>query len=346
MKTATLYYKLMAFLATALALSLALAICLSSCDKDDDKKDDNNSDLYSPSQNMTNDEILTLFEEVSDQMATVRQFTAEMRGTNEEFKDLLVLTMQIDFDAKKEVQVDYGLDGKMSGFTYTENDRTYRYSSYESTQKYSYKVSDAYWNKSADISDMEEMFSLKWNVENQTFVGTLPNPGGASMKMTLTLTTDKKIAGMRIEATYGGISEVEDVKFTYSANPALPSGFSLSDFPLAQQYSVKVVWGEGLGENTFYTEPNRSSSYYIFYSDDVIDYAPKVPGKRPVLYSNSSFTGNPVMSTITVTNNSMVLYAKWEAGSGANRNAKSASRPAAASLLKRAPAKLQPERAQ
>lgn len=325
-----------AFTTVTLALATALAVGFSACDKDDDSND--SGDLYSPSQSMTNEEILTLFEEVSANMATVRQVTGEVRGTQGEIKDRLVMTAQIDFDAKKEVMVDYSLNGAISGFNYTENDKAYSYSTYEGVQKSSYKVSDAYWNRSADISDMEEMFDLKWNVENNTFVGSSTMAGGATMKMTVTLTSSKRIASIRIEATYGNESQVQVLKYIYSANPTWPSGFAQSDFPLAQQYSVKVAWGEELGESTFYTEPNRTSISF----NDILACAPKVSGKSPSLYSNSSFTGSPITSSITVADNSRVLYVKWEAIS----NAKSASRPAATSLLKRARAKSLPERAQ
>jgi hypothetical protein len=126
-----------------------------------------------------------------------------------------------------------------------------------------------------------------------------------------------------------------DVKYAYSSvNPTFPSGFSKSDFPLASQYSVRVVWGEELGESTFYTNPN---SGYI-YVDDIIDYAPKVQGKEParILYSNAQFTAS-YGTTANLSNNNSVIYIKWVESTSEK---KSVSNPAAKSLLKKLSHKL------
>ncbi|MDR1225582.1 MAG: hypothetical protein LBK47_01615 [Prevotellaceae bacterium] len=57
-----------------LALSLALAVSFSACSKDDDNGGGN---LYRPSQDMSSEEILTLFDEVTANMATVRQVSVD-----------------------------------------------------------------------------------------------------------------------------------------------------------------------------------------------------------------------------------------------------------------------------
>jgi hypothetical protein len=305
-------------------IGLLAAATFSACSKDDD--DEGGEDLYRPSQDMSSEEILTLFEEVTANMATVRQVS--MQGTTTGKMNGMTMSAsmmaQIDFDAKKEVIVEYDVDRTIGRFQYAENDKAYEYESanYNGDKeiKHSYKLSDAYWNRMADVSELESAFNLEWEVKNSTFTGSLTE-SGVLMKMTVTITPSKRIAGIKIESSYQDESTTVDFKYSYTAvNPVPPAGFTLSEFPPAQQYSIKVVWGEGLGESTFYTEPN----YGYFYLGEIIECAPAVSGKAPVLYRDSNFTQSITGSSITVTNNNTVIYVKWEASASAR---KSVSRP-------------------
>jgi hypothetical protein len=310
-----------------------MAVSLSSCDKDSDEGD-GNGDLYKPSESMSSEEILTLFEEVNANMETVRQVSMEVKSTTSD-GDEVQHTAQFDLDAKKEVEIGYeDGDGEATYFIYTENTTAYEYENAvgSSGTRYSYKVSDAYWNGSTHVSELEDAFDLEWEVESNTFVGSIVQ-SGYTRKMTITLTSDKKIASIKKEQSNSG--RTTEIKYAYSSvNPTFPSGFSKSDFPLASQYSVRVVWGEELGESTFYTYPN--SDYIDLY--DIIDYAPKVQGKEPVrtLYSNSQFT-LPYVTPIKLTNNNVVIYIKWVESTSEK---KSVSNPAAKSLLKKLSSKL------
>jgi hypothetical protein len=308
-------------------VGLLAAATFSACSKDDDE---GSGDLYRPSQDMSSEEILTLFEEVTANMATVRQVSLEGTTTGKRNGMTMSASMmaQIDFDAKKEVVVEYGVDRTIGRFQYVENVTAYGYESanynYDGKEiKHSYKVSDAYWNRMADVSELESAFNLEWEVKNSTFTGSRTE-FGVLMKMTVTITPSKRIAGIKIESSYQDESTTVEFKYSYAAvNPVPPAGFTLSEFPPAQQYSVKVVWGEGLGESTFYTEP---SSIGYCYLEEIIECAPAVSGKVPVLYRDSNFTQSITGSSITVTNNNTVIYVKWEASASAK---KSASKPAA-----------------
>ena len=296
---------------TAAALALTLAATLPSCSKDDDDKS-NDEELYKPSENMTSSEIQALLEEVADQMATVRQVAIEGKKTADDKTPYWEIRAQVDIDAKKEVIEQYE-SGTMLYITYVEDFAGY-YSN--SNFKKSYKVSDAYWSWSATVAHAVEEFEafkkleLKWKVEGSTFVGSATSSYHTE-KMTVTLTKDKKLADFKIESVdiAASTTHVSELKYAYSGvNPALPSGFSKSDFPPVSQYSIKVVWGEGLGESTFYTEPNSS---YI-YPSNITSYAPKVEGKTPALYFDDEFT-QPFTSSKTVSNSNLVIYVKWVA---------------------------------
>jgi hypothetical protein len=67
--------------------------------------------------------------------------------------------------------------------------------------------------------------------------------------------------------------------FTYSATtPALPSGFSKSDFTDRRpEYNgvVRIIWGEGKGESTFWVKQGETLAFPY-----ISDYAPDVAGKE------------------------------------------------------------------
>ncbi|MDR2813288.1 MAG: hypothetical protein LBB79_01330 [Prevotellaceae bacterium] len=344
MKKSTFYGKMVAFLAIALGLMVALAVFLPSCDKDEDNNPD--GDLYKPSENMTVEEIRTLLEEVNDNMASVRQISAEQTSiiTETGYGGTMTYnvraTAQVNLDAKKELIMFYE-DGELCDFTYTENGIAYDYEyekqSSEPEERKSYKVSDAYWNHSEVFDEVVDDFVdvievSEWKVEGDAFVGSTTR-NSRTEKYTFLLTSSKKISNIKYESEYkyesNSSSSSGEIKYTYSANPAFPNNYDKSDFPLATQYSVKVVWGKGQDESTFYTEPGIS----FLYAYEVLDYAPKVQGEEPEgLYKDQAFT-QKTTSPIDLSDNNTVLYVKWVNDSGST--SKSKSRPAAKSLLKR-----------
>jgi hypothetical protein len=359
MKNLYYYWNKAVFTTVTLALATALAVGFSACDKE--KKEDNlssssndvngggggggdnnggnnNGDLYSPPKDMTNDDIRALLEEVDANMATVRAVSVEATFTEKEnggpsytFKG----TGQIYLDNQKELTVGYDSDGKTIGnFTYAENSTKYEYmsASYIDNEagieiKRSYKLSDIYWNNSSDISmlELEWVFELEWEVSNQTFVGSFAK-NGATMKMTITLTSDKRIASFKTEEIYPEGSYVTEARYTYSANPTWPSGFAKEDFPLVATQYLTVVWGEGFSESRIYTDPG---DYYINFESDILDHAPTLEGKTPVLYKDEAREQpvNSQSSILVKEDNTTILYVEWVPASASKSKASSAAKP-------------------
>jgi hypothetical protein len=322
-----------------LALATALALGFTACDKDDDKNTD--GDLYVPSKDMDNDEILSLFDEVNANMKEVAEVSIEMmmyEGQTLGGK----MVAQVNVSQKKSFEAEYGSEGSSLGlgylyyvedFTAYEYTRGY-YTGYTDVKR-SYKVTDAYWNNfGLELDDLPggvDVDYLQWQVEDNAFVGSVTQDG-TTIKMTMTITTSKKVGSIKVEFIQVEVNPDNEwmiANFTYSANPVLPSGFAKSDFPaVTGQRSLKVVWGEGQGENTFYTNPGDNS---INPRYDILDYAPRVPGKEVQgLYYNSDFSGTAISSSssIQLQNNNTVLYAKWGSASSSTAAAKSPERAA------------------
>jgi hypothetical protein len=336
MKKFTFYQSMAASWVAAVALAVALSAGLSACDKDEDNGSD--AEPYKPSKDMTHEQILALFKEVNDNMATVRQMSVEETKKDDVTENGKTTTstgsgkVQANLDAKKELILEYKAgDGVLvvDEFTYIEDSIAYYYESDEPKKQRSYKVSDAYWNHCKvfdsfrDFGDFFESVS-EWKVEGDAFVGSATE-GGETRKYTVSLTSSKKISSIKYE--YGNTKyRYREYEYTYSANPTFPSDYSdykESKFPLAEQYSVKVVWGEGLGESTFYAEmySDDSYSYYfaVYYPDEIIRYAPKVSGKKPTLYSDKECATKleeedyPYWGLygVYVLSGNTVIYVKW-----------------------------------
>jgi hypothetical protein len=331
--------------AAAVALAVALSAGLSACDKDEDNGSD--TELYKPAEDMTHEQILALFKEVNANMAKVRQMSVEETkkdaGKDKTTTHTSSITAQVNLDAKKEIEMRYE-DEVLDRFTYTENDIAYEYDDDDyNTPQQRYKVSDVYWNhcetfdEFGDLGDFLESIS-EWKVEGDAFVGTVTE-NYATRKYTVSLTSSKKISSVKDEYSNN------EYKYTYSANPTFPSNYKKLDFLPARQYSVKVVWGERLGESTFYAERYKETyneTVADFDPDEIVDYAPKVAGKKPRLYDDSKFTeelegydydydGDIEYSSIYLSNNNKVIYVKWVDDSGST--GKSKSKPVTKSRL-------------
>jgi hypothetical protein len=329
--------------AAAVALAVALSAGLSACDKDEDPNPD--AELYKPAKNINRAEILVLLKEVNANMAKVRQMSVEetrievITGSDKTTTYTKSITAQANLDAKKEIEMRYE-DGVLDEFTYTEDNIAYEYEKHsnEPNTQESYKVSDAYWNHCEvfdDFGGITESVS-EWKVEDDAFVGTVTERD-ATENYKVFLTSSKKISSVKYEYEYSNTEYVSrEYKYTYSANPTFPKGYKKSDFPLAKQYSVKVVWNEGLGESTFYSESyhDDNDTYVYFDPTEIIRYAPKVAGKRPTLYSDSKFTkelawydygGDNYYHEISLSNNDTVIYVEWVSDSGSTSKSKSKS---------------------
>jgi hypothetical protein len=338
MKKLQFYKQTVLFMGATLALATALALGFTACDKDDDKNSD--SDLYVPSKDMDNDEILSLFDEVNANMKEVAEVSIEMMV----YEDQTLggkMVAQVNVSQKKSFTAEYGREGNsltLGALNYVENFTEYEYTKgYTGDVKRSYKVTDAYWNNFGleldDLPGAVGVDELQWQVEDNAFVGSVTQYGGTTIKMTMTITTSKKVGSIKVEFIQVEVNPDNEwmiSNFTYSANPVLPSGFATSDFPaVTEQRSLKVVWGEGQGENIFYADPDNNS---ISPRYDILDYAPRVPGKEVQgLYYNSDFSGTAInlSSSIQLNNNNTVLYAKWGSASGSKAAAAKSTERAA-----------------
>ncbi|MDR0414230.1 MAG: hypothetical protein LBH84_02285 [Prevotellaceae bacterium] len=116
-----------------------------------------------------------------------------------------------------------------------------------------------------------------------------------------------------------------ECSFTYgAATPALPSGFSKSDFAdkRSEYNSFRVIWGEGKGENTFWVKGNNCNLNVI--SNNAPAVAGKkiasctVGGKTYTLNFNSDYSypgsvGSWSPDYIEVSNNSTEVMVTWKA---------------------------------
>jgi hypothetical protein len=307
-----------------LVLFTVLVAGFSACDKDDD----NSEPLYTPSKNMTQAEILSFFKEVDDNMDLVRVVSIEEIEKDNTSSGIEKTVVQFNADTKKELVERYYDKGKgliLGFFRYAEGSTKYEYENEDYSKsgkvvQLSYKISDIYWNQqlSDEFPRLGESSNVEWKIEGNSFVTNYTVGEGTEVeprKVTVAITASKKIANFKREGSYTehgeNISYTEETKYTYSANPAMPSGFNVSNFSLAEQYYLKVVWGGTLGESIIYTEPENP---YIDLKYDIIDLAHKVAGKTPELYRDAGFSEDQKVesySSIRLEDNSIVLYAKW-----------------------------------
>lgn len=129
-----------------------------------------------------------------------------------------------------------------------------------------------------------------------------------------------KLKSLDVTNVVNEIERTKEMTFEQTASPAFPEGFSAQDFEAAGQNFLKVVWGEGLGENTFYSGYTYSGIGYVgTYSVDngispeaIRAYAPVQTGKKAEYYFDAAFTERVEMEKpIYVNDNNTVIYVKW-----------------------------------
>lgn len=111
-----------------------------------------------------------------------------------------------------------------------------------------------------------------------------------------------------------------EITFEYNALPEFPEDLEV-EFEEAAQHSVKVIWGESLGESLLYTDYQPNGIGYIgLYGDYGLTpealqkYTPENPGKKAEYYFDAAFS-DPVVSgkPIYVYDDDTVIYVKWSA---------------------------------
>lgn len=164
-----------------------------------------------------------------------------------------------------------------------------------------------------------------WTVNGNEYTATYTANNGnfnEEIKIMLdgTRVISMKLKSLDVTNVVNEIERTKEITFEQTASPAFPEGFSAQDFEAAEQNFLKVVWGENLGENTFYSGYNYSGAGYIgAYSDEygispeaIRAYAPVRTGKRAEYYFDAAFTERVEMGKpIYINDNDTVIYVKW-----------------------------------
>lgn len=164
-----------------------------------------------------------------------------------------------------------------------------------------------------------------WTVNGNEYTATYTANNGnfnEEMKIILdgTQVISMKLKSLDVTNVVNEIERTKEITFEQTASPALPEGFSAQNFEAAGQNFLKVVWGEGLGENTFYSGYTYSGAGYVgTYSVDngispeaIRFYAPVRTGKKAEYYFDAAFTERVEMEKpIYVNDDNTVIYVKW-----------------------------------
>ena len=164
-----------------------------------------------------------------------------------------------------------------------------------------------------------------WTVNGNEYTATYTaNNGNVNEEIKIMLDGTQvisiKLKSLDVTDVVNEIERTKEITFEQTASPAFPEGFSAQDFEAAGQNFLKVVWGEGLGENTFYSGYTYSGIGYIgTYSDEygispeaIRVYAPVQTGKKAEYYFDAAFTDPVEMGKpIYVDDNNTVIYVKW-----------------------------------
>ncbi len=311
-------YPLYAMMKNMLVLAVATTLTFATaCSKSGDDDGEESSELYTPPVNLSNAQIIDLLGTAYSKLAAENTFTITSVRTVTEEDNIVSSKLKrqtiLNVAAKKALVIEYDLltsPETFLWFNYIEDTTEYEYS-----YKKSLKITDAYFNNiSVFINILPELKYYDWKVEGQRFVGTYVD--GTRIK-TVTIIQTKDMQYHTAKYTVGSLisgdtkGTVEEFTFNYDATiPAMPNGFSTAYFTPFEQFSVKVIWGEGQGENTFYSNPIANGKGY-FSLDMLSAYIPSVTGKYPQYYSDSAFAHKIENSTIYLTDNNTVIYAKW-----------------------------------
>ena len=126
----------------------------------------------------------------------------------------------------------------------------------------------------------------------------------------------------RREDLSGNVIRIRNAEriWTYdTVNVSLPSGFSVSSFTddrRSEYFAINVIWGEGMGENTFWRTPFGDAIYANFGLNSITRYAPRIAGRNIVgaTVGDETFTFNGSSwspSSIQITDNSTIINVIW-----------------------------------
>jgi hypothetical protein len=309
---------------------VAITICLagitvfSGCQKDDPTVIDDG--VYTPPENLTHEQILTLLDNAEKMRLNARQntMTTTFGRAGDNGIERWKLVRAYDIDAKKAFCGGFGNQGATM-FVYIESTDVYGYRSadiYPPTDAYALfkSITDAdnfyktfQYILFLDSEAIRQRQNYTWTVENGILKGrgSYESFGGKIEQYEVTLNANKQYK--KVEFSGEKLSNGK-ILFVHS-NIILPSGFNKSDFinddSRSQYLSAKVIWGEGKGENTFWANTTLSL-------DNISRYAPEIAGKKIAgcTIGNTTYTYNNGVwensSSITLTDNNTIINVIWE----------------------------------
>ena len=169
----------------------------------------------------------------------------------------------------------------------------------------------------------------QWTVAGNIYTGHYTHEGLTdTVKFTLTGGKITAISSYRTQSLNAPYIYKNNVTIAYTAVPNITAGTVKNEYtPVGEQHPVKFVWGEGLGETTFYTghyaTPTRGFGVYLpengLQQEDVAYYAPTLQGKRiEGFYKNAACTETDEMISnlfygkpLYVSDDNTVVYVKW-----------------------------------
>lgn len=318
----------------AIAISLAGITVFSGCKKDDptENKPPIANDVYVPPSNLSREEIVSLILDAEKATYKIKKISIvtheDLLQNGEEYQ--VDREAIFDAEAKKFVTVNYR-NKQIDFFNYVEGNDSYYYSSSVSGVKEMQRPisnSDQYYYCNDEgnwINEPENNAICKVENEKLIVIDTLKYDDYFRVRnKTYILNTAKqckKIILQYVDKYYdGNIRYTRDVERSYAygtANPALPSGFNKGDFTNVQSdyYSIKVIWGEGKGENTFWVK--QGNTFYLGTISN-LNHAPEVIGKAIVEYTINGTT-YPINSSIEITDNNTEITVVWGTNLGVSQ---------------------------
>jgi len=169
-----------------------------------------------------------------------------------------------------------------------------------------------------------------WTLSGNTYTGRYYHSDFVD-EVNISLTNGKitAITSNRTQSSQAPYIYQNDISIGYSINPTAVANISKAEFTPIEQYNIKFIWGEGLGETTFFTghEYGIDTSFGLYYeiystslmSEDVKLFTPLLQGKTIVgYYSDADFTGGETYlhffqgKPLYVSDNTNEIYVKWE----------------------------------
>lgn len=168
-----------------------------------------------------------------------------------------------------------------------------------------------------------------WTLSGNTYTGRYYHSDFVD-EINFSLTNGKitAITSNRTQSSQAPYIYQNDISIGYSINPTTVANISKAEFTPIEQCNIKFIWGEGLGETTFFTghEYGIDKSFGLYHeiysttlmSEDVKLFTPSLQGKTIVgYYSDADFTDGETYlhffqdKPLYVSDNTTEIYVKW-----------------------------------